>query len=72
VTYYINGSLLEAKVATINTTNALTAPTVGINVFAGNTYYMNGRFNSFRMYNRALTAQEVSQNFNVLRSRYGL
>ena len=33
---------------------------------------MNGRISNAKIYNRALSAAEVSQNFNALRGRYGL
>ena len=40
---------------------------------SGYGYYMvNGRCPMLRIYNRALTAAEVSQNFNALRTRFGL
>lgn len=34
--------------------------------------YFSGRISNTQIYNRALTAAEVSQNFNALRGRYGL
>jgi hypothetical protein len=34
--------------------------------------YMNGRISKVSIYNRALSAAEVSQNFNALRGRFGL
>ena len=34
--------------------------------------YMNGSISSFKIYNRALTASEVAQNFNATRSRFGI
>jgi hypothetical protein len=49
--------------ATVNW-NLTTAATIG-NGWYGNLY-------SFRAYNRALSAAEVSQNFNALRGRFGL
>jgi hypothetical protein len=33
---------------------------------------LNGRISNAKIYNRALTATEISQNFNALRSRFGL
>jgi hypothetical protein len=33
---------------------------------------LNGRISSIKIYNRALSAAEVSQNFNALRGRYGI
>lgn len=32
----------------------------------------NGYISNFQIYNRALTAQEIQQNFNALRGRYGI
>lgn len=37
-----------------------------------NAYYVNGRVPIVQMYNRALSATEVAQNFNALRGRYGI
>jgi hypothetical protein len=38
----------------------------------GVTNYFNGYIGAWKIYNRALTATEVSQNFNALRTRYGV
>ena len=34
--------------------------------------WFNGRMSNVRIYNRALTATEIQQNFNATRSRYGI
>ena len=34
--------------------------------------YLNGKVYTTRLYNRALSASEVEQNFNALRGRYGI
>jgi hypothetical protein len=34
--------------------------------------YVNGRISNTKIYNRALSAAEISQNYNALRGRYGL
>lgn len=39
---------------------------------ADNTGMFGGRYGIFRIYNRALTANEIQQNFNANRSRYGI
>ena len=39
---------------------------------ADNTGMFGGRYGIFRIYNRALTANEILQNFNANRSRYGI
>lgn len=38
----------------------------------GVTNYFNGYIGAWKIYNRALTSTEVTQNFNALRSRYGV
>lgn len=35
-------------------------------------YYFNGRMYNFQMYNRALSASEVIQNYNATKTRFGL
>ena len=49
----------------IGTTNIL------IGRWASN-YYFSGTGSNYKIYNRALTAAEIAQNFNALRGRYGL
>jgi hypothetical protein len=39
--------------------------------FDGNKY-LNGSISNFQMYNRALSAQEINQNYNAQKSRFGL
>jgi hypothetical protein len=34
--------------------------------------FISASYSGIQMYNRALTAQEVQQNFNALRGRYGI
>jgi hypothetical protein len=38
----------------------------------GNGGFYNGRIASMNLYNRALTTQEIKQNFNATKSRFGL
>jgi hypothetical protein len=38
----------------------------------GKAYYYNGNIDVVKVYNRALSATEVLQNFNALRGRYGI
>jgi len=68
---YVNGEL--------KTTGA----NISGNILATNTYYLmrsnsgnvdygKGNLYSHKLYNRALTASEISQNFNALRSRYSI
>ena len=67
---YVNGQL----VASNSTAFSPTSPATG-NLFigmVGGSEYFNGRIDNASVYNRALTAAEVQQNFNALRGRYGI
>lgn len=44
----------------------------GLGTYSGGGAPYKGSFSQFRVYNRALSAQEVLQNFNVQKTRYGL
>lgn len=71
---YINGVLVNSDTQT----GTLTTNTNGcsIGVYGGfngaRGYYYNGNIALVKIYNRALTAAEVQQNFNALRGRYGI
>lgn len=43
-----------------------------INIGTGDNRYTNGNISSVKIYNRALTAAEVLQNYNALRGRFGV
>lgn len=45
---------------------------VGTATNLGDGSYLAGRWAVFKVYNKALTAAEVTQNYNALRGRYGL
>jgi uncharacterized delta-60 repeat protein len=66
--YYMNGVLLV---------QAENVPTTGVNIQGlmrgvGGGYWYKGKMSNISIYNRALTAAEVSQNFNALRSRFSI
>lgn len=71
---YINGVQVnsDAQTGTIITNNQ----GMSIGAYGGNSgthgYYYNGALSICRVYNRALSAAEVSQNFNALGWRYGV
>ena len=67
---YVNG---VASTTNNTSTTSLTAadPRIGVNP-ATNSEIWNGRISNLKLYNRALTATEVTQNFNALRGRYGI
>ena len=65
---FING----VKVATTSAVNPSSVPASG--TIGGNGYAISGgsKFYSMRVYNRALTAEELAQNYEIDQSRFGL
>jgi hypothetical protein len=71
---YINGLLVNSDLQ--SGTIATNAGGMSIGVFGGfngsRGYYYNGNLSSCKVYNRALTASEIRQNFEATRGRYGI
>jgi hypothetical protein len=44
----------------------------GFDYLGGVTNYFNGFIGAWKIYDRALTVEEITQNYNALRGRYGL
>ena len=68
VVIYVNGIAR-------NSWSTLPAANLSSNIFIGkqNTLYgANCQFANFQLYNRAITADEVTQNFNAHKNRFGL
>jgi len=67
--FFRNG-ILKNTVAATGTlgSNSVTA-TIG--EYLGQ-YRMDGQIATLKIYNRALSATQVQQNFNALKSRYGI
>jgi hypothetical protein len=69
LTLYQNGTLVGSATST-------TQPTLDYKYFLGTVVGLaatfSGKINYASVYNRALSAAEVSQNFNALRGRFGL
>ena len=67
---YVNGQLNSTN------TTSVTSYTLGsLNTFAiggPSTDFVNGNIAMVRVYNRALSALEVKQNYNALRDRFGI
>jgi hypothetical protein len=77
VKYYRNGSLYATS-TTNNSANINSSINTGRNFEIGRSQaggvnrYFNGRISSVSMFNRALTADEIKQNFNATRGRFGI
>ena len=73
LTAYINGESIGTTTFTRQTNSVLFyAIAAQDSTSMGTNAYAAGRCGAFYNYNRALTATEVTQNFNALRGRFGL
>jgi hypothetical protein len=68
-TYY-NGTLLAQNVSGITNNSASVFMIGAFNLLGTPSYHFNGRIAFVKIYNRALTAQEVLQNYNATKKRY--
>jgi hypothetical protein len=69
--YYANGTLVDSVAKTgIMVSGSGGTIRIGKQLETGG--YQNGKINNVTIYNRALTAAEVKQNFEATRSRYGI
>jgi len=66
---YVNG-VLEGS-TTANSVGNI-ASNVDLKLGTDDGTYLNGRIGTFKIYNRALTATEVLQNYNATKTRFGL
>jgi hypothetical protein len=68
---YINGILESSSSISNGINNTSTSGSIGY-VQNLNAQYFNGRIACTRVYNRALSAQEILQNYNATKTRFGL
>ena len=69
-TRYLNGTISGSPFVF---TNAVTAPSGSGNwLIKNNSQNWSGYISDLKLYNRALTAQEIQQNFIAIRSRFGI
>lgn len=68
---YINLTL-NGSISFISNNLSGTSFYIGGNAAGGNTGYLNGYMPIVRLYNRSLSSNERTQNYNALRTRYGL
>jgi hypothetical protein len=67
--WYLNGILQNTRTATHNSVGF---SNLFIGSDAGNGRFFNGRISMLQLYNRALTAAEILQNYDATKGRYGL
>lgn len=70
VKFYKNGNLTHTFSSISFWTNFGGSILLGRN--SANSAYYNGNIYNFKLYNRALTPQEIQQNYNSQKSRFGL
>jgi hypothetical protein len=70
-TGYCNG-LSQGTSNQVITSNAVTDYHISRRSSNSGTEFVNGNIAALRVYNRALTANEIQQNFNAYRGRYGV
>tara|TARA_R110000868_G_scaffold4750_2_gene29376 strand:+ start:1802 stop:2563 length:762 start_codon:yes stop_codon:yes gene_type:complete len=73
---YVNGTLIQTVAFTSTFDISSTPINIGgsgvLNYSANFNGWTNGKIYSTQIYNRALTATEITQNFNATRSRFGI
>tara|TARA_B110000211_G_C13948241_1_gene494908 strand:+ start:120 stop:779 length:660 start_codon:yes stop_codon:yes gene_type:complete len=65
---YGNGSLISNN----SISNLSTSVTNIGRYITGNTHFLNGNLSPYKIYNRALSPEEINQNYNALKGRFGL
>lgn len=71
---YVNGQLKATYSSTtnMNYSSGMLVYEYGYNSNGGGKHYFNGDFGVIRFYNITLTADQVEQNYNALKGRFGL
>jgi formylglycine-generating enzyme required for sulfatase activity len=69
---YVNGQLITSNVETRTLFTTSANFVLGTETQGTNSYSFNGNISNTQVYNRALSVGEVLQNFNALKSRFGL
>jgi hypothetical protein len=72
VKYYVNGSIVGSSSVTKTSIVYDANNRVIIGANASNTEPYQGNLGNIKLYNRALTASEIQQNFIATRSRFGI
>lgn len=66
---YINNVLVSSNALTVSPGTTTENLQVGLH---GTLYYFGGNISNIQLYNRVLTTQEILQNYNSTKARYGL
>ena len=71
ITYYRNGNLISTTTGNTTTNFAWTSLVFG-NINGGDAGWYSGKISTIKIYNRALSAQEVQQNYKAYKNRFNL
>ena len=71
IKHYINGDNVYNRSVNINSATSDTGR-VWFGRYGSGNYLWNGNIYSFKFYNRILSQQEIKQNYNATKKRYGL
>lgn len=71
IRHYINGNNVFTRSVTVNSTTT-NSGRIWLGRFGGGGYQWNGNIFFYKIYNRALSAEEVLQNYNATKSRFNL
>ena len=72
INIYINGILDRTLSSITGDIRIQQTYQVMLGSFVGDSYQLTGRIANAKIYNRALSATEIAQNFNAMRERYNL
>jgi hypothetical protein len=72
VRLYVNGVQVASGSSATSTTNSPMTLHVGAWPGAGSAVFFKGQISSAKIYNRALSATEITQNFEAIRGKYGI
>ena len=70
MTYYVNGDSIGTNSYTFS--DSQTGRNTQVGGYSGNSQDLDGKYGTVMFYFRALSAEEIRQNFNALKGRYGL
>jgi uncharacterized protein (TIGR02145 family) len=70
ISFYVNGSLTNTE--NYNNPSTVSNTTLKMGAWDGSSRFFNGNIGQIRIYNRALTAAEILQNYNALRPRFAI
>jgi hypothetical protein len=71
MSFYSNGQLMEQQPNTSSYVQGTSTFVIGKNPSSNITYFQ-GSISNYVIYNKALTAQEITQNYNATKTRFGL